>query len=279
MGLLLASAIISGAVKLGGTLISGAVNEDKQIKEINQQKTDLTTNYTQSKLELDTQYKQTKNDINYNIGYTSKLRSQNANIASQGNVKNNQFMYEDLSMMLEEVVGSQGQAVQNAAMTGFRNTEGTTQQKALSEVEEAKLYQIERAVETVNLNAAQSFAAASENYFNATAQLEQYRTNLSNLEANYKNASASLLNQYNQNMAELDRAIAEADYTFLEVMLDIATIGVAAFGDYAQAYDSEQITKLNSEYTNLQMNQYRKQSSKSKTIIKKNSSDPIMEVM
>lgn len=260
-------AIISAGVNLAGALASGHANEIKQFNQIAQQKDDLDTNYKQSKLELETEYNQSKNSLNYNIGYINILRNQNANTAAFSNAKNNQFMYEDLSQMLEEVVGSQGQAVQNAAMTGFRNTKDTTQQKALSEVEEAKLYQIERAVETVKLNSAQSFAAASENYFNATAQLEQYRTNLSNLEVNYKNASTSLLNQYNQNMAELDRARAEADYTFWEVMLDIVTIGVAGAGNYIQAYNSDEITKLNSDFTKLQMKQYQTSTPKKTGII------------
>lgn len=252
-----AMALIQGGVQLAGALASGIANEKKQFKEIDAQKEQLTENYNQSKLELDTQYKQTKNDINYNIGYTSKLRSQNANLASQGNVKNNQFMYEDLSMMLEDVVGSQGQAVQNAAMTGFRNTEGTTQQKALSEVEEAKQYQIDRAVETLKLNSAQSFAAASENYFSATAQIEQYRNNLSNLETNYKNATQSLLNQYNQSKAELDRARDEADYKFWEVLLDIATVGVSTFGNYVSGKNADIQFNLNNELTQLQIDQYK----------------------
>lgn len=252
-----AMALIQGGVQLAGALASGIANEKKQFREIDAQKEQLTENYNQSKLELDNQYKQSKNDINYNIGYTSKLRSQNANLASQGNVKNNQFMYEDLSMMLEDVVGSQGQAVQNAAMTGFRNTEGTTQQKALSEVEEAKQYQIDRAVETLKLNSAQSFAAASENYFSATAQIEQYRNNLSNLETNYKNATQSLLNQYNQQNAELDRARDEADYKFWEVLLDIATVGVSTFGNYVSGKHADIQFNLNNELTQLQIDQYK----------------------
>ena len=254
MSLLVASSIVAGAANMVGALVSGFVNADKQTTQIEEQITNLDTNYKQSKLELEDEYKQSKNSLNYNIGYTNILRNQNANTAAFSNTKNNQFMYEDLSQMLEEVVGSQGHAVQNASLTGFRNT--GTQQESLDEVNRAKQYQIERAVETIKLNSAQSFAAASENYFSATAQIEQYKANLANLEENFKNAKTSLENQYTQNKAELDRARDEADYKFWEVMLDVVTLGVAGAGSYIQAYNSDQITKLNTDFTNLQMKQY-----------------------
>ena len=247
-------AAISAGVNLVGALASGHANEIKQFNQIDQQKDDLDKNYEQSKLELETEYNQSKNSLNYNIGYTNILRNQNANTAAFSNAKNNQFMYEDLSQMLEEVVGSQGQAVQNASLTGFRKT--GTQQESLDEVDRAKQYQIERAVETIKLNSAQSFAAASENYFSATAQIEQYKTNLANLEENFKNAKTSLENQYTQNKAELDRARDEADYKFWEVMLDVVTLGVAGVGNYIQAYNSDEITKMNTDLYKEQMKQY-----------------------
>ena len=247
-------AAISAGVNLVGALASGHANEIKQFNQIDQQKDDLKKNYEQSKLELETEYNQSKNSLNYNIGYTNILRNQNANTAAFSNAKNNQFMYEDLSQMLEEVVGSQGQAVQNASLTGFRKT--GTQQESLDEVDRAKQYQIERAVETIKLNSAQSFAAASENYFSATAQIEQYKTNLANLEENFKNAKTSLENQYTQNKAELDRARDEADYKFWEVMLDVVTLGLAGAGSYIQAYNSDEIAKMNTDLYKEQMKQY-----------------------
>ena len=247
-------AAISAGVNLVGALASGHANEIKQFNQIDQQKDDLDKNYEQSKLELKTEYNQSKNSLNYNIGYTNILRNQNANTAAFSNTKNNQFMYEDLSQMLEEVVGSQGQAVQNASLTGFRKT--GTQQESLDEVDRAKQYQIERAVETIKLNSAQSFAAASENYFSATAQIEQYKTNLANLEENFKNAKTSLENQYTQNKAELDRARDEADYKFWEVMLDVVTLGIAGAGSYIQAYNSDEIAKMNTDLYKEQMKQY-----------------------
>ena len=247
-------AILSAGVNLAGALASGHANEIKQFNQIDQQKDDLKKNYDQSKLELETEYNQSKNSLNYNIGYTNILRNQNANTAAFSNAKNNQFMYEDLSQMLEEVVGSQGQAVQNASLTGFRKT--GTQQESLDEVDRAKQYQIERAVETIKLNSAQSFAAASENYFSATAQIEQYKTNLANLEENFKNAKTSLENQYEQNKAELDRARDEADYKFWEVMFDVVTLGIAGAGSYIQAYNSDEIAKMNTDLYKEQMKQY-----------------------
>lgn len=247
-------AILSAGVNLAGALASGHANEIKQFNQIDQQKDDLKKNYDQSKLELETEYNQSKNSLNYNIGYTNILRNQNANTAAFSNAKNNQFMYEDLSQMLEEVVGSQGQAVQNASLTGFRKT--GTQQESLDEVDRAKQYQIERAVETIKLNSAQSFAAASENYFSATAQIEQYKTNLANLEENFNNAKTSLKNQYEQNKAELDRARDEADYKFWEVMLDVVTLGIAGAGSYIQAYNSDEIAKMNTDLYKEQMKQY-----------------------
>lgn len=268
------AAIIKAGIDVVGAVVSGIANSASMKNELASQKeiverkqSELETNYKQSKLELDTQYKQSDSALKYNIGYTSSLRGQSAGFASQSNVKSTQFMYEDLAMMLDELSSQQGQVVHSAAQTGFRNT--GTQEQALAEVEEAKQYQIDRAVESIKMNSAESFAVASENYFSATAQIEQYQTNLVNLRTNYEQAKVSLENQYKQNSAELQDALdqiardeEDAEYKWWEVTLDVLTLGIAGYGDVKAAYAKDEINALQSELMELQIEQYTKNTSK-----------------
>ena len=213
----------------------------------------LNKSYEQSKLELQTEFNQKNKALNNAIGYTTSARNTNANFASQSNTKSNQFMYEDLSMMLEDVAGSQGQAVQNAAMTGFRNT--GTQAKALSEVEEAKQYQIDRAIETLKLNAAQSFAAASENYFSATSQIEQYRVEIGNLKESLEVAKKGLKLDYEIKKQELAEAAEEAKYEWWEGVLDFLTLGLRGTTDVLSTIDSENMSVAQKDLIDIQINE------------------------
>lgn len=211
----------------------------------------LNKSYEQSKLELQTEFNQKNKALNNAISYTTSTRNTNAAFASQANTKSNQFMYEDLSMMLEEVVGNQGQAVQNAAMTGFRNT--GTQAKTLSEVEEAKQYQIDRAIETLKLNSAQSFAAASENYFSATSQIEQYRVEISNLKESLEVAKKGLKLDYDIKKQELANAAEEAKYEWWEGVLDFLTLGLRGTTDVLSTIDSENMSVAQKDLIDTQI--------------------------
>lgn len=262
-------------VDTGAAVASGFIESDKakreldaQIDIVNRKKDELKTNYNQSKLDLKNQYDQSKNNLNYNIGYTSMVRGQNAGFASQANVKNNQFMYEDLSMMIDQMAAAEGQAIQRASLTGFRKT--GSQELGLEELERENQYQIDRAVETIKLSAAESYVAASDNYVSATAQIEQYRTNLVDLKTNYDSALASFTNQYNQQMSELndltneqktgslDRERADAEYEWWEVGLDILTFGLAGAADVEHAYTQDQLNAMQSDFYAEQLAQYDK---------------------
>lgn len=257
-------------INTGAAVASGFIESDKAKNDLNIQKEianrklgELDANFAQSKLELESQYSQSRQNLNYNIGYTNTQRAFGLNLASQTNVKNNQFMYEDLSMMMDQMAAAEGQAMQRASLTGFRNT--GSQELGLKELERENQYQIDRAMETIKLSSAQSYAMASENYYSATAQIEQYRTNLANLQVNFNNSLKGLelqrdqmKNELNDAIAQIDRDIADAEYEWWEVGLDILTFGLAGAGKVSNAFDQDDINAMQTQFYAEQLESYEK---------------------
>lgn len=254
----------------GATVVSGFIESDKAKKDLNIQKEianrklgELEANYEQSKLELESQYGQSRQNLNYNIGYTKEQRAFGSNLASQTNVKSNQFMYEDLSMMIDQMAAAEGQAMQRASLSGFRNT--GTQALGLEELESEGQEQLHRAMESMKLNAAQSYAMASENYYSATAQIEQYRASLANLQVNFNNSLRGLeiqrdqmRNELNDAIAQIDRDMADAEYEWWEVALDVVTLGIAGAGRVSNAFDQDDINAMQTQFYAEQLESYEK---------------------
>ena len=213
----------------------------------------LNRSYEQSKLELETDFKQKNTTLNNAINYTSKLRSQNANFASSVNVKNNQMMYEDLAIMLEEVTRSEGDVVQNMAMTGFRNSEGTTQKQVVIEAGRTSQYQIDRAVNSLKVNSAQAYYQASSDYWSATSQIEQYKVEVKHLQESYKVAKDSLDVDYENKKQELKSAYEDAEYEWWEGVLDFVTLGLRGTSNVLSTIDANNMSVTQKELIDIQI--------------------------
>lgn len=258
-------ALATGAIKAVATPILNWMESEKEIGRIGSETdTDEKTYYgrlnqsvSQAKLELNNQYDQNRKLLNSNIGIVSERRAFGSNLASQTNVKNNQFMYEDLSMMMDQMAAAEGQAMQRASLTGFRNT--GSQELGLNELERENQYQIDRAMETIKLSSAQSYAMASENYYSATAQIEQYRQNLRDAETNYNTAMSRIDMEYEQDKQALKEAKEDAQYTFWEGLLDFVTLGLAATQDYLSASEAEELSTIQKDFYTEQTEYYKEQ--------------------
>lgn len=258
-------ALATGAIKAVATPILNWMESEKELGRIGSETdTDEKTYYgrlnqsvSQAKLELNNQYDQNRKLLNSNIGIVSERRAFGSNLASQTNVKNNQFMYEDLSMMMDQMAAAEGQAMQRASLTGFRNT--GSQEIGLEEIESENRRQIERSMETIKLSSAQSYAMASENYYSATAQIEQYRQNLKDAETNYNTAMSRINMEYDHDKQALKEAKADAQYTFWEGLLDFVTLGLATTQDYLSASEAEELSTIQKDFYIEQTEYYKEQ--------------------
>lgn len=230
---------VMGAI--GGGI--SAYNENQRRKEearqtknqIENAKTALTNEYNYNRTVLNNQYDRSVIDINSQIGAESASRDMNALASAASNVNADKNDRMQLENAIISGTQSRGALVQNAAVSGFRNTEGTTTRRGIELGSERIENQIALSRENYNLSVSQRFLSARVSYLNSELRLESYRNQLArnendfNLQSDYMQSQYQFqMDEYNDQITYYSDVIEDIDSNgWFDVLTGVITMGAS----------------------------------------------------
>ena len=184
------------------------------IELLGQQINALDTTYNNNVDQLEASRDQAIASNNFNIAITGKEQKEQANMAAVANVESQSLMYDELQTLQEQGLVSVGSAVNTAATSGFRNTEGSSVDIAINAVEEEAERSYETQKRKVQLSSYQSYMAAASDYFSANVQMEGYRQAIRNTNEDFSLKYKALTDEYenNRTLLEAQQANYQAEY-------------------------------------------------------------------
>lgn len=266
MGLAVTTTIaaVTGVAKGISSVVSKTKKSKQTIEDLNREidrlgkdKDDLTKSYNQSKLTLENQSERAIKNLNWNIGMNLEAQGRKSSSDALMNVGQQDLGYKDLTSLIANAAQKEGSAVQASALTGFRNSGSNQNRQKIAEAENSNA--IDKAQETLKLSSAQMFQEASTSYWNYDAKVEGYQNNISDAQAELGEALASLKNQYDTNMRNIDQNIEDAniakdraDYGFWDGFWDVLSFGAATTVDTIDTYNSTKLQyDTKTSYENL----------------------------
>ena len=173
----------------------------------------LWESFRENQAQLETSLDQTLDANNQNIWALGVSQQNNLRISAVSNTENQALMYANLASVKQEGRQAVGNAVQTAAVSGFRNTGSVSGTVIAAEEEASEAYDV--AYRQIQLSAYQGFMQAANDYFSANVQLEGYRESSRNAQENFSLQSSMLKSQY-----QYDKTRTEAERNYWQGIYD-----------------------------------------------------------
>ena len=247
--------IVAGIGAIVGMVGGGfkAWNEvDQNIADITAAKTeaenskeDLKNNYLYQTTKLANQYDQGRNDTYQAMAQNQQSAQLSANMSAYSNVLQDRTDQQNLIDTIVSGMRSVGQLRQNAAVSGFTMSEGTTTKAVVDSGTSRIESRIQLARDTVELSSTQRFIAARMSWLDAQTRNETYLQNLRRMGNSYRLEKSYMDTEYTNKKQRLDDAIEDYDTALTDqknnrwwnVTLGVLTGGLAGTSAGVQLYD------------------------------------------
>lgn len=221
-GAMLAIGAIGGMAKGLVNATSSEIQYQEQIKELQQKSADLNTSMQNATASYNLSVKQAKESAADTIG------SYNANIADvttsrdialkqgAGTIEQQNAIYnEQLAEVQIAASEAQGQNIQSASMSGFRNSGSTMNATTRSDLAYGRSLKQTEAQRTLSLN--QSYQSALNSYTSANMQISGYKRQIQYAQNELSRNLESYDLQYKQNMNSLNTQLSrnEEDIAYM----------------------------------------------------------------
>ena len=215
-------AIITGI--LGGLFAghTAAYSKKKQLEAQNEQIEFQKGQLNDQKSYLTQQYNNTVKWTNYQFGQsmsqgndTIATYTTNRDISAIENAQNiysqNKQEIEQLNNTIANYTAQQGQLDSYVNNSGFRNTEGTTKSKYTEQVRSNIDNAVNKAIETIQLNANQRFLQSRMSYIESSKNIESYQNQLKQIQAQTEYSLKTQQEEYEYKKDSIDKQIGNLD--------------------------------------------------------------------
>jgi len=201
---------LAAATSIGAGIANRKVQSEEQKlqlerkqKEINDARNNLTASYDLNVHQAQEQTAQANAMIQLQAGQTEAARDQSLKTAGQSAELNDRLAASQIAALQVQTSQQEGQAVQTAAQSGFRNTGSAL--NVLRDVNSKAQRALNQAFLQRSISRFSDYASARDNYINANNQLEIYRRQAENNEADLARYKESAELTYRQNLAEIEK--------------------------------------------------------------------------
>lgn len=200
------------------------------IDQLDLQLENLADTYEANQADLLADYRSTRRANNQSIWATEAARGANAGAAAYLNTENQGLMYEELAALQRSGLQSIGSAVNQASLSGFRNTGSA--RNLVDETRRNADASYDQSRRGIQLSAYQGYMQASNDYFSANVQLESYRQSNRDALERFNSQGEALEMQY-----QYDRNRLQGERGYWQGILDGAVYtSEDAFADFASGW-------------------------------------------
>ena len=211
--MLLASLIVGGIVG-GVKAVSNAKNRKVQAEEtalqlkrkqseLNEARTNLTDSYNLAIRQSRESTQQANDMLNLQAQQTEAARDYSLKTSAQGSAMQDQLAASQIAALQVDASQKEGQAVQNVATSGMRNTGSAL--NVLKDTNSKSARALGQAMAQRNMARFSDYSSARANYLNANNQLTLYRQQVENNKADLRRYEEKAGLEYRQNMSAIDR--------------------------------------------------------------------------
>ena len=197
---------VAGLLQAGANIWKNVNQYNEDLEEIGKSKDNLKSTYDLQVKNLREANKDRNAQLDTQIAQTTAIQQQSLKQASSNIAVQNQLMAAQMAELRIQGSQQEGQAVQNAAVSGFRGDMEGSLGAATRETNRAVSRAIKQAGLQANLNRMQSYNQAVNNYTSADYQKALYVEQQKMNTRQYVRTKRELTEEYNQKMTALTDA-------------------------------------------------------------------------